>query len=270
MSLGIRCGLCLAAAVTTLATALTDHGSAADARGTVTVLQAAPVLSLLLSEVKTPPIHSVDMRTSGTYPRVSLPGLNLRRPNALLRKAILVDQRSWFRGGSPAKAHAHVTPGLYQTSTEARLISASTVVVSALIPALEIPPSGNDGARWISATIDVHMGRSVGITALFTHPAEGLRSLARAARLRLAAANRCVRGSLADRTMSFSEGFNPTKFNYRYFALLPNGLAIGFPLGQVSGPACGRVEVTVPYSVLGHHLSNLGRRLVAGVRPAIG
>jgi len=64
----------------------------------------------------------------------------------------------------------------------------------------------------------------------------------------------------------FLRGFRPTIQHYRYFALLPRGVEIGFPVGDVGYPSCGRLHVSMPYQVLRRYLSPLGRELVAGFR----
>ena len=56
--------------------------------------------------------------------------------------------------------------------------------------------------------------------------------------------------------------YRPTARNYRYFALTPNGLAVGSWLEE----ACTRLQATVPYTRLRPYLTSLGRQLVAGVR----
>jgi hypothetical protein len=50
------------------------------------------------------------------------------------------------------------------------------------------------------------------------------------------------------------------------YALTTRGLAIGFANGVVTGPACGRIKVLIPYQLALPYLSQLGKKLVAGVR----
>ena len=157
--------------------------------------------------------------------------------------------------------------GTYKTFVIRSLTSASSEVVSALVATLELYPCGNDGSGWLAITVRVPSGTRVEIASLFTG-APGLRALASSARTELIRQNRCVRGGMSDRfgRKDFASGFGPTATNYRNFALLPSGLAVGFPLGQVSFPPCGRVEVTVPYAAVRPYLSSLGRHLIDAVR----
>jgi hypothetical protein len=195
--------------------------------------------------------------------------MNLRAVNAALWTSLVEDERGFANGVDRPPRGSHTAPGVYQTLPRRELISASTVVVSVLVPTLKLyPPGGNDGARWISTTVRVADARQVHISDLFVEPTRGLKIVAAAARRRLLASNPCIRSSSADRSAQFKFGFEPSVRNYRYFALLPSGLAIGFPLGQVGFPACGRVEVIVPYSAVRANLSFVGRELIGGVRRA--
>jgi hypothetical protein len=58
------------------------------------------------------------------------------------------------------------------------------------------------------------------------------------------------------------EVYTPKVKNYRDFALTPGGLALGS--SQVG--ACYRLVTTVPYHVLRPYLSQLGAKLIAGIR----
>jgi hypothetical protein len=206
------------------------------------------------------------MRTRGTYPQVSGRGLDLTPVNRAIRQALVDDQQRF--GKLVPKVDPRVAPGEYATSPRRRLISASTTVVSMLVPTLNLQPAGNHGGWWFSATVEVATARRVAITDLFIDGSEGLKALAAAARQRLIREDICVRESIRDVWMQYPPGFGftPTRDHYRYFALLPDGVTIGFPNGQVAAAICGRVRVTVPYSVLRPYLNGLGRELVEGVR----
>lgn len=104
---------------------------------------------------------------------------------------------------------------------------------------------------------------------LFRNASMARQKLADDAKRLVVAQNSCIRNALGDPTVgaSFSKGFSPTAENYRSFALTPDGLAIGFAIGQVGFPPCGSVSVVVPYDDIRPYLSVLGRSLVAGVRP---
>src|SRR5205823_9598673 len=83
-------------------------------------------------------------------------------------------------------------PGQFQTSPRRSLTSASNVVVSALIPAVERFPGGNDGGEWLSAAVRVASGSRVTILDLFSSPSAGLAELARLTRKYGVARNPCV------------------------------------------------------------------------------
>jgi hypothetical protein len=230
--------------------------------------------SLGLSPVQTPRFNVPRYRTGGAYPRVTTPtNLDLRRINAALREAVRSDQRAY---APSARSQARSAPqryyGTYRTAIDRRLVSASTVVVSALIPALKLYPGGNDGSFWISATVRVPTGTRVAMSDLFKDPKMGLRIVAAATKRAVVSNDACVRGSLAsERRLHINydnQGFSATKKNYRHFALTPRGLAIGLDLGQVGAPSCNKIAVIVPYSLVLPSLSHLGARLVAGVRSA--
>jgi hypothetical protein len=69
--------------------------------------------------------------------------------------------------------------------------------------------------------------------------------------------------------MNFALGLRPVAENFKYFALVPAGLALGFPNGQIAGLACGRIEVTVPYGQITPYLSSLSRVLVSETRKPV-
>jgi len=225
--------------------------------------------SLAVTELKLPLLKVPRYRTSGTYPQVSANGLNLKAVNAAIRNTVLDDQRRFARlARRQPPAPPQVGSGIYSAAPESKLISASTVVVSALIPATRLFPGGTDGQGWLSVTIDVPRAARVNTPSMFAEPSRGLTALGIAVRKRVVSSNRCVRDALNDRVLGrqFAAGFAPTASHYRYFALTPTGLAVGFPIGQVASPVCNRVQAVVPYSVVRPYLSALGEKLVAGVR----
>jgi hypothetical protein len=210
--------------------------------------------SLALLSAATPcfPVHGYV--TSGTYPEVRGRSWRVARANIALRRAVLADQRRY--AASARRYAASNGPGIYETEIDRNLISASTVVVSALIPALEVRPGGNDGETWISATVEVRSGRSVSLRELLANPSLALPRLVRDWKTRL-------RGSaLWPSVAGAPAGYTPTLAHYRHFALTPRGLAFGFPQ-QLAGP---RFAAVIPYRLVHPYLSPLGRGLVAGVR----
>jgi hypothetical protein len=205
---------------------------------------------------------------TGNYLQVAGRASRLSRVNTALRGAGIGDEEQDWRDYRP---YPPWPPGTswyvaYQAVPDRRLVSASTVVVSALIRVSAPPPHGNEGAWWGSVTVDVATGHVVRLGDLFAGVAPALKALARAARRELSANNPCVRGSLADPQGHYALGFAPTTVDYQDFALLPTGIAVGFSNDQVSGPACGRVEVTIPYSVVRPFMAKEGIRLMRGVR----
>jgi len=159
-------------------------------------------------------------------------------------------------------------PGTYKVSIRHDTMSASTRVVSALLPVRQLYPGGNGGAMWLSFTLQVPSVRSVPLAALFAQPARALAVVARAARRNILAANACIRKTYWDPPLHalHAQGFAARWSNYRYFALTPRRLAIGFQIEQVGGPQCGRAVGFVRYALLRPYLSGLGRELVASVR----
>ena len=228
------------------------------------------VVPLSVSWAKTPPVPDRQIDTSGTFPAVSDAGLHLTWANLGIRRALIDDEDRFAAYVRSHPADPRTAPGQYETSPKVGLMSASSVVVSALIPAIEILPGLNGGATWVSMTVNSASGRQVRLADLFIHPAQGLKTLAAEARRRLVHDNICVRDSVAGVASGDfpASGFNPTFSNYRFFALLARGIAIGFPGEQVSNPVCGRVSITVPYKPLAPYLSVSGKQLIAGVRAA--
>jgi len=152
------------------------------------------------------------------------------------------------------------------------LASASSVVVSALIPLTGLMPGGNaHGQGWLAVTLRSATGKPVAVEELFADPKSGLAVLAATVESQLVAENPCVKEAVEipdyPDVPSYRSGFSPTPRHYRYFALTPRGLVVGFPIGQVAGGICNRVRTTVAYETLRPHLSALGLRLVDGVRP---
>jgi hypothetical protein len=194
--------------------------------------------------------------TSGTYLQARGRGVDLGKVNAALRQAVLFDQREYAPYARKAARVANPYRGVYRTSIDRRLLSASTVVVSALMPTTELYPGGSLGKGWVAMTVGVPTGEAVRITDLFADPPQGLRALAMAwkAQMRKTRLWSCIAKDLTR--------YRPTARNYRHFALTPNGLAIG----TWQEEACNRLQASVPYALLRSYLSNLGRRLVAGVR----
>jgi hypothetical protein len=192
--------------------------------------------------------------TSGVYPAVRGRSWRVVRTNIMLRRAVIADQQRY--APSARRETVPNVAGIYETAIDPELLSASTAVVSALIPARELYPGGNDGQTWISATIDVRTGRLVALRELLANPQLALMRLVRDWKARLRGSERWpgVAAHPAD--------YTPTLAHYRHFALTPRGLSFGFP----QEPAGSRLAVVLPYRLVHPYLSPFGRRLVAGVR----
>jgi hypothetical protein len=261
MSLRVRgCGTFLISGVVLALTSLSLSTNARPASGDT-------VRALSVVRIPTPSLKVPYYRTRGTYLRVFTPGLSLETVNRSLLNALESYQLQYGRAARQYEAHLpkqlmRTYPGRFETFVKPGLLSASTVVVSALIPLLELVPGGNDGNVWFSITVDASSGKAVAMQSLFSRPGDALRAVARLARRQVLASNRCIS------QFPVLMGFSPTWQNYRTFALTQRGLAIGFPNGQLGPALCDRISTIVPYPPLAPYLSGLGRRLMAGVREA--
>lgn len=226
------------------------------------------VESLAVYRAPTPHFNNPNYDTSGTFPQVSRGGLNLDAVNTTLRRAILADQRAYGKT-APHKKIPHGTTGVYRTDTNPKLISASTLIVSALIPDLELYPSGNDGQGWIEVTVRVPTGQLIKPLQLIAHGRRGVRAfegaVGRYARKSGHGIARIAyqRAAAGDLDLSFLRP--STSLRFWYLALTPTGLAVGTP-DYVIPPAAGRIHVIVPYAALRAYLSTLAKQLIAGVR----
>jgi hypothetical protein len=228
--------------------------------------------ALHLLERRTPALRVPRYRTTGTYPQVSGAAMDLTRVNHALHRALLAEERRYARDARREEREVPTLPsykGVFHTAPRTDLTSASTRVVSTMIALRELYPGGNDGDGWLAVTVRVPSGSRVSITDLFVSPSKGLQALASRVRKQILATNQCVQETVANSPdswtrRSYLRGFHPTSRNYRYFALTPRGLAVGFPLGDVSSPPCGRIETVVAYAALAPYLSSLGKELVGG------
>jgi len=216
------------------------------------------ITSLRVVQAPTPRFTVPRYDTSGTYPQVQGGSTSLIAVNHALRQAVLDEQQSYAVSARKAVRTGNPYRGVFRTGVVRRFLSASTSVVSALIPLRELYPGGNDGDGWIAVTVRVPSGKGVGLGQLFNDPAAALPRLAGVWLGRLTDGERthCVANYLGF--------YSPSLRHYRNFALTPTGIAIGF--WQV--PACERLAAIVPYAALRGYLSPLGRQLIAAVRPA--
>ena len=213
-----------------------------------------PVSALVVVRARTPPLRVAHFRTTGTYPQV----VGLHRVDAGLRRAVLADEHEYARYAHREKPKVgYRAEGVYSTAVDRRLLSASTVVVSTLMPAKrELFPGQNGGDDWLGITVRAPSGVRIVLADLFASPQGGLRVLAAAWRARIG------RTSAAPCLRAYPEAYAARIRNYRASALTPRGVVVGMP--EIG--ACYRLVATVPYRVLRPYLSDLGGALVAGVR----
>jgi hypothetical protein len=215
------------------------------------------------------PLGVPDYSTKGTFPQVAGGEVSLTTTNFALRQIVLSNEEQ-FADSARKEAQIPSIPevglGLYQAAPKRRLISASSVVVSALVPTVMYYPGGTANETWLSATVDIQSGKLLSLSDLFTDPTVGLKALASASRTKLVASISGLKAELQHlqkARLSFG-GFAPTRSNFQYFALLRSGLAVGFPAYQLV--YAGRTQFVIPYKVIRPYLNRLGERMVAGVQ----
>jgi hypothetical protein len=236
-------------------------GSNDDARRRSDVeVERATVVALRVIEARTPPLRVPRYDTRGTYLQVRGSGLDLRAVNSTLRAALFADQKAYApyarreKPGTVYRAH-----GVYRTAVDRKYLSASTALVSALMPLTREPfPGQHEGDGWLAITVQVPSGKRVRISDLFTNPKRGLHALAAAwkAQIRRTSGAPCLR--------IYRDHYRATAANYRAFALTPRGLAVG----SWELAACYRLVATVRYGLLRPYLTKTGAELIKGVRRA--
>jgi hypothetical protein len=244
--------------------------SCAKPTGAVTMAASVHVTALTVTMAPLAPLGVPYYSTRGSFPQVSGGSAPLTATNSALRQIVLSDEEQF---AVSARKHAQIPGipmgpglGLYQMTPQRQLISASSVVVSALVPTLMYYPGGTPNATWLSETVEVPSGKSLSLSDLFTDPSAALKAIATASRTKLLASNSGLKSQLEylQKTHQVFGGFAPTRGNYQYFALLRSGLAVGFPAYQLLGP--GRTELVIPYTVIRPYLNRLGARMLAGVQ----
>ncbi|MDQ2910781.1 MAG: hypothetical protein M3R39_07180 [Actinomycetota bacterium] len=153
--------------------------SSSSARQSAAQARSTDTSSLAIVAVPTPHFRVPRYDTKGAYPQARGRNLDLKAVNAALREAVLADQREYApyaRKNSIGTAKRY--RGVYQTLVDRRMLSASTVVVSALMPVTELYPGGSLGKGWLSVTVRVPSGTAVSVSDLFSDRLRGLRALA--------------------------------------------------------------------------------------------
>jgi hypothetical protein len=220
--------------------------------------ESGQVVALRLTQAPTPRFRVDKYDTEGTYAQVQGPG-DLRRVNAALRRIVTSDQAAYTKfARRAARESGRNARGGYATYVDAKTTSASRAVVSVLMRAIHLSPAGSHGGVVVSGTVKVPSGRRVGITQLFSDSARALPVLSREFKRAYRAQHPSLAGCLENVSLK------PIPDTFRDFALLPDGLAVGF--GDYD---CSWIIATVPYSPLRPYFNHLGRMLRhAARRPA--
>ncbi len=230
----------------------------------------APVSSLTVTEGTLPNIDLTGYSTLGGFPILEGSDPSVMRANKLIYQ-LIVNSENQFKQNALAQPLPPPTSlaGIYQTGVEPGFISATTVTVSVLISLTARLVGGNDGDGWLSITIEMATGQIVGISSIFSNPETGLKVLAKAVQDSVLRNNACIRNATSAKDGFGSialRGFASQVDNYKDFALTNTGLAVGFPNGQVGPDGCGKIETTVPYSLLKGYFSPLGNLLESGLK----
>lgn len=242
-------------ALTTSVGCQTSGSSKEPGVSTTASRSAGGVSSLKVVAAATPPLRVRRYVTSGTYPNVR-GSFDLSAVNATLRQTIRDDQNEYLPTARKSVAIKNRYHGIYETFIDRNLLSASTVVVSALMPATKLYPGGNDGQTWVAATVQVPSGKAIPLNELFVDLSRALPVLARDWKAQ-------IRGTRFWPCVAKDPGaYRPSPRNFRHFALTPHGLVFGF----WQEPACPRLQAAVPYRAVRPYLSRLGIQLVKGVR----
>jgi hypothetical protein len=221
---------------------------------------APPARSLAITEAPTPRLNVRGYETAGTFLQVTATRgaahVGVKAVNAALRAVVLWDERAyapharrWRRTFARDDSVYATRPGLYATTVDRKLVSASSVVVSAVLPAVRERAQSEGGAGWLAFIVDARSARRVTIDRLFRDSAIGRRAFGMA----WVAA---IRGDVC------AANYRAVYPEAAQFALLPEGVAVAVP--RVG--ACGGNVTTVPYRALRPLLSSYGRLLVDGVR----
>jgi hypothetical protein len=201
--------------------------------------------------------HDRGFSVAGSVPQLRGAGPSGGAVNRLLRSVV-------EQGIKAAEASVRATSGPFVGGGEftinpvKSLISLNPKLMSVLLPVTESRPHGTSSPYWLSVTTRLSGSSStIGMGDVITNA--GFDRLAHSVRSRLGK-NKCVT-TLGDTPLAAAT--LPSAASFRQFALLPGGLAIGFPSGP-SGPLyeCGNLFVVIPYSQVADALSPPGNMLV--------
>jgi Protein of unknown function (DUF3298) len=249
-----------------VASALMRHSSVPSTGAVGDTPVASGVVRLDQHLVADPP-DGASWDTSGSYLQVS--GVSgLEAVNSALRNVIAQDEQELRQRFERSGSSDVQSVGDYSSSPGEGYISASSAVVSMLIPTNSAFPGGRHGNAWVSGTFLVPSATPVTLSSLFADPSVGMAAVAAAARAQFLATDSCVRQAITDPVFGSvpAAGLDPTLENYQNFALTPAGLTIGFPQGQIASNACDRQMVTIEWPQLQPLLSPAGLDLVGRLR----
>jgi hypothetical protein len=237
----------------------------------------AAIHSIPIREVPTQSLGVSHYVTSGTYPQVAGSG-EWRSVNRALFSSFAGTEAQFARAArNELQGLGPILPsesGLYKTAPDESLMSASSKIISIMLPTDSAYPAGVFTEDWQSVTVLVPSGARVDLLQrLFKDPAAALRIISidtfRGISSGNSPADKCVQMLYAPLKVGVGTapgGFAPRQTNYRFMALTSDGLAIGIPQGQVASDSCGSVSFKIRYTSLEHYLSKGGKQLISWVR----
>jgi hypothetical protein len=225
-----------------------------------TTTVAGGVHSLEVISQSVPAFRVSQWDTRGSIPQVVAPSVDVRRVNEALRSAIVADERAIEPNAKRCSIGTNKAyRGIYSVQFNRTLLSASSKVVSALLPAVKVCPGGNDGHGWIAVTVRVPSGVSLSLSDLLRDPPRAIPALVAEWKARV----RRVDPGFWQRCISpYPFLYVATSANVRYFALTSEGLALGFP----QAPACERSSAILGYRSIASLLSSKGKSIATEVR----
>jgi hypothetical protein len=227
---------------------------------------AAPPYQLTVAVI--PKLNLPQSEVSGVSPVVTTTSFDDTAVNHSLR-AIVIDAENSYSsqvraelrliGGKPPSN----VPAVYGVEIDPNLISISRSLVSGLLPTGTVTFGGAPGPGWMSFSIAIPSGHNVDLLGtLFRDPTAALAYIALTASTYFCGKSylgTCPVQSPLEAEASL--GLTPTRANFRFMALVPSGLAIGFPIHQM--PGTNSIGIVVPYRNLHPFLSSNGKLMTS-------
>jgi hypothetical protein len=214
------------------------------------------------------------VKTSGSVAVIALTRVpSQRQANLVIENAIRYNQGAFLSSVVRSlRAHppAGLVPGVpayYELHPNRNLVSASSTVVSELLPAEMTVPGGMDGGTYVGVTVDVDSGQPVVLADLLM--ADGTSTLVAKAASTGARTNGCLGRARPDLTLRLIRSAIGDGKGFNSFVLLPAGIVLGFAQGEIALNDCGPIDLMIPYRTVLGAFSPLGRLLVSGVRNPI-